>query len=279
MLDLKDNELLLKMKEQLVQEEVKVEVKDIENKIKQIKIEVNTNLHNNIDKGVVMNKINYKGATDNKQNYIDLKDIKRGDVIWINLFGSVGSEQSSDENGRPCVCIQNDVGNAHSPTIIVSAITSQIKTRLPIHVEIPSSENYGLTKDSVVLLEQIRTVDKKKRILRKTGHLDDLVMKKINKALAISVGVLQEKKSIERLPVEMQKYIITSFKMIDTYTTTIETMKENDVSASAIDLIEDRKFSEENGLRCYCDKNRINYDIIYNDYQEIMREKEEDIAL
>jgi mRNA interferase MazF len=272
------------MNEKELTQKIKVEVKDLDinKQIKQIKIEVNTNdknLHNNIEHKNVMYRPNYKNIEE-KHEYIDLKYIKRGDVIWINLFGSVGSEQGSDEYGRPCVCIQNDVGNAHSPTIIVSAITSQLgKQKLPTHVLIPSSEQYGLTKDSVVLLEQIRTVDKRKRILRRTGHLDELVMKKINKALAISIGDLQQKNTLEKLESKIQKYIINSFKSIDTYEMTIETMQINNVPQEAVDLIENQKFREENGLKCYCDDNKLNYNILYNDYKNMVKEKEEDIAL
>lgn len=286
MLDFKEQ--LMALKTDMINEEIKsddklikakIEIKDLDinKQIKQVKIEVNTNdknLHSNKEINNVMYKSNY-----NRQHDIDLKDIKRGDIIWINLFGSVGSEQGSDENGRPCVCIQNNVGNAFSPTIIVSAITSQTKTLLPTHVQIPSSEKYGLNKDSLVLLEQIRTVDKRRRVLRRTGHLDEILMKKINKALAISVGDLQQKNTLEKLESKIQKYIINSFKSIDTYEMTIETMQINNVQQEAIDLIENQKFREENGLKCYCDDNKLNYNILYNDYKNMIKEKEEDIAL
>jgi len=244
--------------------ETKVEVKDLDinKQIKQVKIEVNTNgknIHSNIDTGVVMSKANYRN-TENKQEYIDLKDIKRGDVIWINLFGSVGSEQGSDEYGRPCVCIQNDVGNTYSPTIIVSAITSQLgKPKLPTHTLIPSSEQYGLTKDSVVLLEQIRTVDKRKRILRRTGHLDDLVMQKINKALSISVGDLQEKTPLEKLPRYKQEEINKIIKKIYGYDEVIETSQLKDL---IIHLKQERRIII-NHLERVCNENRINYEDYY----------------
>ncbi len=111
--------------------------------------------------------------------------VKRGDIFYADLSPVVGSEQGGI---RPVIIIQNDVGNKYSPTVIVAAITSQInKAKLPTHVEI-SSEEYGLNKDSVVLLEQIRTLDKK-RLKEKIGHMTDSDMKKVDEALSISVGL------------------------------------------------------------------------------------------
>lgn len=111
--------------------------------------------------------------------------VKRGDIFYADLSPVIGSEQGGI---RPVVVIQNDLGNRYSPTVIVTAITSQInKAKLPTHVEI-SSEVYGLNKDSVVLLEQIRTVDKK-RLREKIGHMTDEDMKKVQEALMISVGL------------------------------------------------------------------------------------------
>ncbi|WP_315672293.1 type II toxin-antitoxin system PemK/MazF family toxin [Clostridium sp. 19966] len=111
--------------------------------------------------------------------------VKRGDIFYADLSPVVGSEQGGI---RPVIIIQNDVGNKYSPTIIVAAITSQInKAKLPTHVEI-SSEEYGLNKDSVVLLEQIRTLDKR-RLKEKIGHMKDEDMKLVNEALLISLGL------------------------------------------------------------------------------------------
>ena len=111
--------------------------------------------------------------------------VKRGDIFYADLSPVVGSEQGGV---RPVIIIQNDIGNKYSPTIIIAAITSQInKAKLPTHVEI-SSEEYGLNKDSVVLLEQIRTLDKK-RLKEKIGHMTDNDMEKVDSALLISVGL------------------------------------------------------------------------------------------
>ena len=111
--------------------------------------------------------------------------VKRGDIFYADLSPVVGSEQGGV---RPVIIIQNDVGNKYSPTVIVAAITSQInKAKLPTHVEI-SSEAYGLNKDSVVLLEQIRTLDKR-RLKEKIGRMTNGDMKKVDDALLISVGL------------------------------------------------------------------------------------------
>ena len=111
--------------------------------------------------------------------------VKRGDIFYADLSPVVGSEQGGI---RPVIIIQNDIGNKYSPTIIIAAITSQInKEKLPTHVEI-SSEEYGLNKDSVVLLEQIRTLDKK-RLKEKIGHMTDSDMKKVDTSLLISIGL------------------------------------------------------------------------------------------
>lgn len=112
-------------------------------------------------------------------------NVKRGDIFYADLSPVVGSEQGGI---RPVIIIQNDIGNRYSPTVIVAAITSQInKAKLPTHVEI-SSEEYGLNRDSVVLLEQIRTLDKK-RLKEKIGHMTEDGMKKVNKSLLISLNL------------------------------------------------------------------------------------------
>lgn len=112
-------------------------------------------------------------------------EIRRGDIFYADLSPVIGSEQGGI---RPVLVVQNDVGNRYSPTIIISAITSrQSKTKLPTHIEIPG-ELYGLNKDSVILLEQVRTIDKK-RLREKTGHLDTPLMGKVNEALSTSFGL------------------------------------------------------------------------------------------
>lgn len=111
--------------------------------------------------------------------------MKRGDVYYADLRPVIGSEQGGI---RPVLIIQNDVGNKHSPTIIVAAITSKMnKAKLPTHIEL-SADEYAMDKDSVILLEQIRTIDKK-RMKDKICHLDDRIMERVNEGLKISLDL------------------------------------------------------------------------------------------
>ncbi|WP_062350861.1 type II toxin-antitoxin system endoribonuclease NdoA [Bacillus kwashiorkori] len=112
--------------------------------------------------------------------------VKRGDVYFADLSPVVGSEQGGV---RPVLVLQNDIGNRFSPTVIVAAITAQIqKAKLPTHVEI-NAEKYGFERDSVILLEQIRTIDKQ-RLTDKITHLDDEMMDRVDEALQISLGLI-----------------------------------------------------------------------------------------
>ncbi|MDF0727677.1 type II toxin-antitoxin system endoribonuclease NdoA [Cytobacillus sp. S13-E01] len=112
--------------------------------------------------------------------------VKRGDVYFADLSPVVGSEQGGV---RPVLVIQNDIGNRFSPTVIVAAITAQIqKAKLPTHVEIDAAR-YGFERDSVILLEQIRTIDKQ-RLTDKITHLDDEMMDRVDEALQISLGLI-----------------------------------------------------------------------------------------
>ena len=126
--------------------------------------------------------------------------VKRGDIYYADLSPVIGSEQGGL---RPVLIIQNDVGNKYSPTVIAAAITSRLgKTKLPTHIDVNRDscfinsadtdtadyDKLGLAKDSVILLEQIRTLDKR-RLKEKMGHLDDEVMQQVNNAMAISFGL------------------------------------------------------------------------------------------
>jgi mRNA interferase MazF len=113
--------------------------------------------------------------------------IRRGDIYYADLRPVVGSEQGGV---RPVLIIQNDMGNRHSPTVICAAITSRMnKAKLPTHVEI-KAEDYGIVKDSVILLEQVRTIDKS-RLKEKVCHLDSGIQREINKALMVSLALQQ----------------------------------------------------------------------------------------
>ncbi len=109
--------------------------------------------------------------------------VRRGDIFYADLRPVVGSEQGGI---RPVLIIQNDMGNKHSPTVICAAITSrQNKAKLPTHVEIDSLK-YDIVKDSVILLEQLRTIDKT-RLKDKVCHLDNEIIDEVNKALLVSL--------------------------------------------------------------------------------------------
>ena len=111
--------------------------------------------------------------------------VKRGDIFYADLSPVVGSEQGGL---RPVLIVQNDVGNRHSPTVIAAAITSKLsKNRLPTHIDVYGAE-VGLQRDSVVLLEQIRTIDKR-RLKEKMGHLDDSLMHAVDEAITVSFGL------------------------------------------------------------------------------------------
>ncbi len=110
--------------------------------------------------------------------------IKRGELYYADLSPVVGSEPGDI---RPVLVVQNDVGNKYSPTVIAAAVTSKInKAKLPTHIELPSS-SYGLVRDSVILLEQIRTLDKK-RLKERIGELNESTMSKVDRAILISLG-------------------------------------------------------------------------------------------
>lgn len=113
-----------------------------------------------------------------------MNQIKRGELYYADLSPVVGSEQGGV---RPVLVVQNNIGNKFSPTVIVAAITSKLsKAKLPTHIEIKASD-FGLEKDSVILLEQIRTLDKS-RLQNKIGDLSSFQMKDVGKALLISLG-------------------------------------------------------------------------------------------
>lgn len=113
--------------------------------------------------------------------------IKRGDVFFADLSPVVGSEQGGT---RPVLVIQNDIGNRFSPTVIIAAITAQIqKAKLPTHVEIDATR-YGFERDSVILLEQVRTIDKS-RLTDKITQLDEFLMEQVDEALEVSFGLVK----------------------------------------------------------------------------------------
>lgn len=122
-------------------------------------------------------------------------NIKRGDIYYADLSPVVGSEQGGL---RPVLIVQNDVGNRYSPTVIAAAITSKMgKNRLPTHIDI-YARDVGLAKDSVILLEQVRTLDKR-RLREKMGHLEDSVMQRVNEAISVSFGLISNEERESRI--------------------------------------------------------------------------------
>ena len=119
---------------------------------------------------------------------MDNSVVKRGDIFYADLSPVVGSEQGGV---RPVLIVQNDTGNRHSPTVIAAAITSQTgKARLPTHISL-AAMSCGLPKDSVILLEQIRTLDKR-RLRERMGCLDEKLMHRVDSAIAVSFGLHPE---------------------------------------------------------------------------------------
>ena len=128
------------------------------------------------------------------------QSVRRGDIFYADLSPVVGSEQGGL---RPVLIIQNDVGNRYSPTVIAAAITSRMgKTKLPTHIDV-YADRVGLSKDSVILLEQIRTLDKR-RLREKMGHLDEDVMAEVNNAIAVSFGLHEGIRRGEESPHESE---------------------------------------------------------------------------
>lgn len=124
-------------------------------------------------------------------NVVD-NSVRRGDIFYADLSPVVGSEQGGV---RPVLIIQNDMGNRHSPTVIAAAITSQMnKAKLPTHIELVG-QDCGLTKDSIVLLEQIRTLDKR-RLREHMGRLDGALMDEVDRAIAVSFGLHANAKEV-----------------------------------------------------------------------------------
>ena len=126
-----------------------------------------------------------KQTNDIKTRSVNKVNIRRGDIYYADLSPVIGSEQGGI---RPVLIVQNDIGNKYSPTVIAAAITSRTgKSKLPTHIEV-YADKYGLARDSVILLEQIRTLDKK-RLREKMGHLDEDVMGQVNDAITVSFGL------------------------------------------------------------------------------------------
>lgn len=170
-------------------------------------------------------------------------EIKRGDIFYADLRPTVGSEQGGI---RPVLIIQNDIGNRYSPTVICAAITSQLnKAKLPTHVEI-GAKRYGMIKDSVLLLEQVRTIDKR-RLKEKVCHFRSDLMHKVDKALCVSFG----------LQPNVDRNFIDSIVMdIRTHQYDLAMMDVSDDNYNCISVYIRRKI---NVLKTYCETYNLDY--------------------
>lgn len=198
--------------------------------------------------------------------YVDLKNIKRGEVLNVALDGK-GCEQGGE---RPVVVIQNNIGNTYSPTIIVACITSQLsKAKLPTHVEL-SAERYGLKYDSIVLCEQIRTLDKRFRVKERITSLDEFTMKKISRALCVSLD-LEEKEAVKReirvnenpldkLGEEVREKIETLLKDIYDYENIIEKSHNEGLIRHLINERDSLLYR----FRRACKNNNLDYQKVYD---------------
>lgn len=197
--------------------------------------------------------------------YVDLKNIKRGEILNVVLDGR-GCEQGGE---RPVVVIQNNIGNTYSPTIIVACITSQLtKAKLPTHVEL-SAERYGLKYDSIVLCEQLRTLDKKFRVKERITNLDEFTMKKIDRALRVSLD-LEEKENrvvikpnenpLDKLGEEVREKIETILKDIYDY----ENIIEKSHNEGLIRHLKNERDSLLYRFRRACKNNNLDYQRVYD---------------
>lgn len=206
-----------------------------------------------------MNKLEQIKKNLEVGQYQKVTSVVRGGIYYADLGKGYGSEQGGI---RPVVVIQNEVGNLHSPTTIVASITSQqSKAKLPTHVEI---KGCGLEKDSVVLLEQVRTLDKI-RIISFVGNVDELTMKKIDKARDISMGELKRKQPIDYLSKWAKKEIMTALENVYLYEDALRNARQDNISFRTVCLKEIEMYM--NDFKYLCDKNKINYKELYKDYK------------
>lgn len=196
--------------------------------------------------------------------YVDLRNIKRGEVLNVVLDGK-GCEQGGE---RPVVVIQNNIGNTYSPTIIVACITSQLtKAKLPTHVEL-DKERYGLKHDSIVLCEQIRTLDKRFRVKERITMLDEFTMIKISRALCVSLD-LEEKENnvvikpnenpLDKLNEEVREQVEYLLGRLYFYDDLINNSRNEDVKKH---MVNDRD-SIAYKFKRICKTNNLNHEELY----------------
>jgi mRNA interferase MazF len=219
----------------------------------------NKDMDNNVG-NINGNKINYNKSNDKIESFKQqpVREVRRGQILWADIDGNRFSEQGG--KCYPVICLSNNIGNKYSPTIIVAFITSKLdKPKLPTHTPI---EGYGLPKNSVVLLEQIRTIDKR-RLIGYIGSVDEVMMKRIDNAKNISMSELKPKTTFERLEKEQQQYILDKLNIIKECEVVLNFFHRLNKDANAIELAEDEKFEAENALMAFCYNNGLNCDEFY----------------
>lgn len=199
-----------------------------------------------------MNEMNNSGVS-----------IKRGETFNLD-FGMVkGSEQGGI---RPVMIVQNDIGNKYSPTVIVVPFTSQItKAKLPTHVEVEAGQ-FGLTKDSVVLCEQIRTVDKS-RLKEKLGEVSDEVISKIEEAIETSINLGKSKQKFESRAEKDIRFRAEYIKELEITIANTKMVAKGEVGQIIVDKFEKMKDQAMSTLQILCKQNKIDFGTIYHPYQ------------
>lgn len=232
------------------------DVKDI-NKLQALKEKLNSEMTQSNEVKHIDGRVEHtKREFDNKINNMICK---RGEIFYSDLNGNMGSEQGGI---RPVLIIQNDTGNRYSPTVIVAVLTSQInKAKIPTHIEL-SAKEFGLSKDSVILFEQIRTLDKR-RLKEKICTLDEFTMKRVDNAIMVSLYNQKPKTTFERLTKENQDYIVNKLNIIKECDTVLRFLTRVNGHKKDIDIAEDEKFEAENALMSFCYKHGLNCDEFY----------------
>jgi mRNA-degrading endonuclease toxin of MazEF toxin-antitoxin module len=261
MMDLKTLNKLEELKKLMIEENKNSSITKIENKInnKEICKVEDKSIHSNnniLDKNVVMRKP------------------QRREIWMVNFGQRKGSIQSGI---RPCIIGSNPINNKYANIRNVYPVTSKTNKKLLVHVEL--DESCGLKEKSLVLTEQVTTIDIRYDLLYYVGIVDEITMKRIDKARNIQLGDLEEKTDLEKLSNESRQYVINKMEFIETCKKSIEFYKSIRGDEYSISLAEDEKFKEENALKYYCYKNNIDYDKIYNDYYDIKKRKEESIMV
>ena len=271
-LDERQTNLLMTLKQSMTEESNK---KNIDNKTIDVKVEnkvtdfkTNDKLHSNIiNKDIIMNKINYN---------TELRKPQRMEIWYVNFGKKNGSIQSGI---RPCLTSSNPVNNKYSTIRNVYPITSKLDkaTNIPVHVIL--NENCGLKEKSVVLVEQVTTIDIRYDLMDYVGTVDEITMAKVDMARNIQLGNFQPKNTLERLSSESIQYIVNKIRFIKRAKDTIEFLKTIKGDKFSINLAEDEIFREQNALQSYCEYKNIDYKEVCKNYDEIYGEKYESIAL